>query len=207
MRKTLIPLLFVLAGCQHDKIETQKTVPVFNKDTGNEIPFEDAQRWMQHFRNTNARVEGTTPSLTAAHLRNLLQISNCMGIAFHYAIDDNGNQHILAIPLDQTLGLFEKDKYIVDATSNTVVTRETAELWAKRYQKTNPNGIWYHRFGINILNEIKSLANFQQFDIEQGLNDKNEKQLILIVWDYGTTNGRTMGKPKSYDMSNPCPCP
>jgi hypothetical protein len=179
-------------------------------NVGHQILLETAERWIGFYnsKNVNGR-EGSTYKVSDDQLKKVLQGStNFLGVIFHHAIDDAGASHILVTSIGEEATLWNSS-VIVDANSNSMIETAAAKRWAKKYEAAHPGEVWYHFFGAKMFNEITSNANFNYFDIAAALNDDNQPQLVLLVWNNksGGTGGRVMdgGVVVAYDFSSPCP--
>ncbi len=204
---TSLVVLLLFFACQEHIVNKPKEK--FSEATGEEIPKSDAERWIDRYSKLQsvARIQSSSYNINAEQLDAMLQTDNLIGIAFHHATDDQGDHHVLAIPLDNT-PLWNADKYIVDANTNQKVKVEEGEKWARNYSEHNPGAIWYHRFGSDIFDDIKSISYFKSFDIEPAMNDELVPQLVLVIKNQ---NAELNGRVNSfagvyYDKSNPCPC-
>lgn len=213
MRKQILTSLLCLSilACQENIVDRKNQV--FTKATGDEITQSDAERWINRYSNlqATARLQGSGAAynIDANQLDAMLETDDLEGIAFHHGTDEQGEHHVIAIPLDKTLALWNPGKYIVDANTNERISMEVGKKWASNYKEQNAGGIWYHRFGSDIFSEIKSIPSFQKFDLQPAINDENIPQLVLVVGnDSQGSTGRVKFSDFSYfDKSNPCPCP
>lgn len=195
-------LILVMFACHENLVDKTQE---FSKKTGDEISRSEAERWISRFSNlqVGSRLQDFTYSISSENLDIMLLTENLTGIAFHHSYDEQGFHHILAIPLDNTLSLWQPTKNVFDATTNEEISLNVAERWAKNYNEKHPNDIAYHRFGSDIFSEIKQLSYFKSFDIEAGINDSEQPQLILVVRNQ-STNGRIKIDQISYfDKSDP----
>lgn len=206
-------MAFLMVTCHDLKEVTGPQVPshILYRSIGERIPLETGLRWMELYRKkTGQSRQGGSPYLLPQHNFSAMMnsVPDAVGVAFHYALDDNGTQHILAVPVGPTLNLWPESssRMILDANTGEAIDEPTAQAWAHNFETANPVAIWFHFFGEEIFDEIMALSYFQEMEIEQALNDAGKPQLLLWVWNQGQTTGRTAGEPGSvYDASNPCP--
>jgi hypothetical protein len=175
---------------------------------------------MEYYRNKNNE-EGRlglglglfSYTVSATQVEALVQsVSGLTGVAFHYATDENGNQHILLIPVDTSLSLWSSipGRIFIDANTGDAISQSVAQTWAQNYKDAHPFSIWFHFFGKDIFDEILVIPYFDTLDIEPAINILNlTPQLLLVVWNNDILplgNGRTMDEGgKIFDASNPCP--
>lgn len=214
-----VALYFALSllACQDTKYPEKSfnTDYEFYKTIGEQIPFETGMRWIDTYksRNNAARIASFQYKITASQLQSILQQSpELTGIAFHYAQDEEGNTHILVIPVDGSLKLWSlsPENAIIDTNTESVIDQTTARAWAQNYKNSHPFDIWFHFFGRNIFDEIATISYFSKLDIQPGINDSNLPQLLLIVWnlEVSASGRKTDDAGVVYDASNPCPpCP
>lgn len=221
---TALYLTLSLLSCE-DSSNELKNPPSDNlvyKNVGQEIPFETGMRWIEIYKQNNSkegRVIGSNSllglglpnSLTDDNLEDLMEcIPDIVGFAFHYATDGFGVTHILVIPIDESLSVWENEpgRIIIDARTNTTISQATAQTWAQTYKTAHPTDVWFHYFGINIFNEISGLFLFNEIEIQPALNELLAPQMLLLVWvnPLGLLGGRTKDAScHVYDASNPCP--
>jgi hypothetical protein len=214
---TVIFFAVSLMACQDTKEESVNNVRdiTFYKNVGEQISVETGNRWMDAYNAkevNQGRVNTTTSyAISASQLENLTEsVSNLTGIAFHHALDDAGTHHFIAIPITESLSVWSPipGRVLIDANTNTEISRSEARRWTQNYQDANPNKIWFHFFGTNIFDEITSISFFNSLTIEPAINDLNlTPQLLLIITDIaGSSNGRlTSDRTMVYDASSPCP--
>lgn len=190
--------LVVLFAC-HEQFET-KSKGSFDKTTGDRITNTDAERWIERYSKLQdaAKLQSGGYNIGEEQLNVMLKTENVQGIGLHHALDNKGDHHILAIPI---LPEFGSAKYIVDANTNTTISAEISQKWIAEYENKNPKSIWYHQFGVEIFDEIKSNQNFKGFEIQPAINDEMIPQLILLVKKHDAS-GREMGDGAAYDKSN-----
>lgn len=207
---------FILVAC-HDSREDMST-PLSEKDIyetiGEQIPFETGMEWIDLYRSENSdqgRFDFLAYHISASQLDSMIQSTEDLtGIAFHHAIDSLGRRHILAIPVNSTLRLWESHpgRIFIDTNSGDRIHQSVASAWAENFKRQYPSGIWFHFFGRNIFDEMRALPHFERIDIQPAMSTLNlSPQLLLILWngDY-TTNGRTSTESGIvYDASNACP--
>lgn len=202
--------------CQETKEDFTK--PVSEADVyrtiGEEIPFETGMDWIAAYQKTcsEGRKKLLTPySITDSQMTALMRsMEQLVGVAFHYGIDEEGTKHIIAIPVDESLRLWESipGRILVDTNTGAEISQSVALTWAENYREANPSGIWLHFFGANILDNMLALPYFDSVEIEPAINILNLKpQLLLVVYDTGLPNiGRSQDMPGTvYDASNACP--
>jgi hypothetical protein len=223
---TTLYITLSLLSCE-DSTNELKSPPTDNlvyKNVGQQIPFETGIRWMEIYKQQegkNSRAVGSPNSLlglglslpnslTDDNLEDLMEcIPDIVGFAFHYATDGLGVTHVLVIPIDESLSVWEEEpgRIIIDARTNAPISQATAQMWAETYKAAHPTGIWFHYFGINIFNEISGIPFFSDMDIQPALNDLLAPQMLLLVWINPLS---ILGRKKDashmiYDASNPCP--
>lgn len=210
----LLIVMFLVLNCQNadDKYlnETSLGQSSLKRDVGKQIPFEQAQGWLKNLQGKTSSNgwEKNDPSfsLDPTKFKQLLtSLPGIVGLVFHYGIDENDVRHVIVIPIDETLSLFSSPKTIVDANSNTVVQQSVAREWIENYRKKYPDQIRSHFFGVNILNEINSMAGFSNMEMKRALSGEGIPQLLLFVWREGTGGGRIKSDPLVYDYGDPCP--
>jgi hypothetical protein len=205
--KSIFAVLLLTVGCR-EASDDSASIQTLDVNVGHEIPLETAERWMALYKTKSTTGREGSYSVTALQLENLLQpVTDKIGVAFHHATDENGVYHILLIPVSAQTSLWNSP-IVIDANTNTAIDNNTAEAWAKRYKDAHAGEVWYHFFGVNMFNEITSRSDFNYFDIAPALNDNNEPQLLLLVWNNkgNSTGGRSKdGGPVTYDDSNRCP--
>ncbi len=182
------------------------------QNVGTKIPTETGARWLEAFNtkyNNGARPRRLIYSVSGSLLSQSLSIPELTGVAFHYGLDENGVKHIIVIPVDSKLRLwnFVEGRIYVDANSDTIIPKSTAEEWTERFRSQNPNGIWFHYFGRNIFDEILTFPNLTSVYIAPAINDLDlSPQLLLIVGLDFNLLGRTDSEQGGvYDASYPCP--
>jgi hypothetical protein len=209
----IIVLTCSLLSCQDSRDDLKETLPDIShyKTVGMKIPTEAAVSWIEAYneRNAGARLDGVLYSINNSDMENLLSsVDDLVGVAFQYGIDENGEKHVIAIPVDETLSLWTpvSGRIYIDANTSTEISRSTAHSWAMNFQTANPSSIWFHYFGANIFDEIISLSDFVSLDIVPALNVLNlTPQLLLIVGSTENILGRTNTETAVYDASYPCP--
>src|SRR5687768_17083084 len=161
---SLLCVALGLFACQETKEDLKN--PVSEKDLyktiGEEIPYETGMEWISFYRQQNlahGRVDGASLyNLSSAQLTSVLEsTAEIIGVAFHYAIDETGNTHILTIPLDGTLNLWSAlpGRIYIDANSGEAINQDLAAKWAQNYKDAHPDEIWFHFFGKNIFDEMR----------------------------------------------------
>jgi hypothetical protein len=213
---TVCAALF-FAGCQETKEEVKS--PVTQQDLykaiGEEIPFETGMAWIDFHKkkeSAKGRIESLPPcKIPAEHVKAMLSsLNDLVGVAFHYAIDDFGASHILAIPVNESMQLWAlvPGRVIIDANTGTEISYDLAHTWAEKYKALYPSEVWYHFFGKNIFDDMQALPYFESVDIEPATNSEElSPELLLIIWnDAQIAVGRTTALYGTvYDASNACP--
>jgi hypothetical protein len=209
-------LAFSLPSCHETKEEIANPVAEseYYKTIGEQIPYETGMKWIAYYRKQNnkqGRTESTGYHVPATQLNALLgSVKDLTGVALHYGLDGMGQKHILLIPVNSSLRLWPSDsqQVIIDANTGREIDRSLAYEWSEHYKSAYPTGIWFHFFGKNIFDEIKSLPYLNSIDIEPAINLLNlTPQLLLLVWnDEAILGGRTSNSEAMvYDASNACP--
>lgn len=211
----LFAFLFVLFfwSCNEpiDNLQTKEQNKVLDKNIGEQIPLDVAVRWMLSYnRNTDMyskRVKEFRYNVKSTQLNTILSSVPLLGLAFHHAIDDNGEHHILLLAINEQKELWsaENNRICIDANTSTIISESTAKAWTQNYKNIHAEGIWYHFFGQRVFNEIKSLTWFKEFNIKPALNDEGIPQLLVVI-----TKNDANGKSKAettivYDKTDPCP--
>jgi len=208
-----------ILACQDGKEEAKNITDLsYYRNIGKQIPTETGYRWMDVYRSNNGLSSRTKPSGFALSKENLATLSSSVdglvGVAFQHATDAAGEHHFLIIPVDQSLQIWADGnaKTIIDANSDAAIDGATAKEWAKNYQISNPDAIWFHFFGKHVFDEMGTISFFEYIQIEPAVNDENLKpQVLLIINDLSgdVSSGRTeMAGAVVYDASSPCPpCP
>jgi hypothetical protein len=219
MKKIVVPILLlwtlIVVSCdtKEDVSNTHPAVARY-KTVGHQIPTEVGMRWIDLYNQKNQtqnRLGLSTYSINDNLLSDLSEsVSSLIGIAYHYGIDENGTKHIIAIPVDESLRLWSniEGRIYVDANTSTQISKTVAEEWANNFKDANPNAIWFHYFGQNVVNDILATSSLARVDIIPALSDLDlSPQLLLIV----TTSldllnlGRINTETPVYDASYPCP--
>lgn len=194
------------------------------RSIGKQIPNETGVRWIQAYRGSEEKAGRVNMlenyTVSASNLQTLLSSTEGLtGVAFHHALDANGEHHFIIIPVDESLSLWNGDKQYLDANTDTFISAATAQTWTANYEVVNPGQIWFHFFGANIFDDMSAIPYFETLHIEPALNDLNlTPQLLLIVLNEeglldgllgGLLGGRTSGGDGDggtvYDASSPCP--
>jgi cytoskeletal protein RodZ len=201
-------LLFAVSCQERNETTTEQQVNTLDANVGHEVPLADAKEWISQYKKKHAGAREASYSIRAAQLRSTLQsVPNPIGVTFHYAIDNNGTNHVIAVALDAHASLWAPSSVAIDANTNTVIAIDQAKAWARRHKQANPNGVWSHSFGMNMIDEITANPAFTYFDIEPAINAIGP-QLVLLVWNTGNSGGRTTDggiTPRTYDESRMCP--
>lgn len=204
----------LLLSCQDSREDLKSTGPDLSEyqSVGMRISAETGARWIQTYNDRSSgygRVDGVLYSIDSEELQETLgSVNQLIGVAFQYAIDDDGVKHVIVIPVDETLRLWtdiDGRKY-VDANTGLPISKGKAESWSMKFQAENPNEIWFHYFGRNIFDEILSTTDFDRLDIIPAINDLDlSPQLLLVVGNSSSLLGRTTAEAPVYDASYPCP--
>jgi len=227
MKSTIFSIALYLAvsllACQDSRDEHLKnTAPdhAAYKAIGEQIPLETGMRWIETYKNSQqgrqkllgGLLDLNNYEISDTQMNAVLQsITGLTGVAFHYGLDEDGDKHIMIIPVDASLRLWEfvqPGRIIVDANTDTQISLSTAQTWAQNYQNAHPTGTWFHFFGSDIFDEIVLIPFFTSLNIQPALNDLLLPQMLLIIWDPNLPF--LGGKAKSdrtlvYDASNNCP--
>lgn len=215
----LIALFFALSfySCQDPKEDTVNVNPVVAryKNVGHQIPVEVGKQWIEAYNernNTQNRIGGLLYSIDHVQWQALLtSVTELIGVAFQYGVDESGTKHIIAIPVDEELRLWTSipGRIYVDANTGTEISQSVAYTWAQRYQAQHPDGVWFHYFGKNVFDEILTIPYFSRVDIVQAINILGlTPELLLIVTDLDVLSlGRVADAENTavYDASYPCP--
>ena len=209
---------FAFLGCQETK-EDEK-IPLAEKDLykkiGEEIPFETGMEWIALYQGKN-NAQGRTESdsgyhVPSAEMNQLLEsVSDLTGVAFHYGIDEAGQNHIIVIPVDGSLDVWSStgNKFVVDANTGTQISEEVALSWSNNFKQANPASIWFHFFGKDVFDEMRALPYYNNISIERAISSLDlTPQLLLVVWneEQVSSSGRTQALFGSvYDASNAGP--
>ena len=193
------------------------------RNIGEKISNETGVRWIQAYRSREQQAGRETPlnnySVSASKIQDLLNsVDGLTGVAFHHALDGDGQHHFVIVPIDESLSLWssDRDKLYIDANTDTFISKQTAQDWTTNYELANPGEIWFHFFGSGVFEEILAISYFETLLIEPALNDLNlSPQLLLIILNDGglvdglLEGGRTNEGDESggtvYDASSPCP--
>lgn len=213
--------LSVLA-CQdarEDDLKDESTVAAY-RNIGHQIPFETGVEWMEYYRQENGIDQGREKLLGLGLFRYTISgpqmeamaasVSDLVGVAFHWAIDDDGDKHIIAIPIDPTLRLWTSipGRIYVDANTGNPISQAVAQAWAQNYKDAHPTDIWFHFFGETVIDQVLAVPYFNSVDIEPAINVLNLlPQMLLIVWNEDLLPlGRSATERATvFDASNPCP--
>jgi hypothetical protein len=213
----LIWSLFVVSCDTREDVSNTHPAVARYKTVGHQIPTEVGMRWIDLYNQKNLtqnRIGLSAYSIDDNLLSDLREsVPNLTGVAFHYGIDATGSLHIIAIPVNESLRLWTEiaGRIYVDANTSTIITKAVAEEWADNFKEANPDAIWFHYFGQNVVTDILASSSLARVDIIPALSDLDfSPQLLLIV----TTSfdlldllnlGRTNGETPIYDASYPCP--
>lgn len=219
---SIVFLALSLLACQDAKDDVRKNISdlAHYRNIGKQIPNEQGQRWLELYRSKNNIVSNGRIDLLGYSLskENLAVMSSSVdgftGVAFHHATDYFGQHHFLAIPIGESLGVWDASpgKVIIDTNTDTQISGSTARLWAANYEASHPGDYWFHYFGRNVFDQMNLLTFFDAMQIEPALSDLDlTPQLLLIVSDLdldilGLSLGRTNNNETVvYDASSPCP--
>lgn len=208
--------------CQDAKDDVRKNISdlAYYRNIGKQIPTEQGQRWLElyHSKNNptgNGRIDLLGYSLSKDNLADMSNsVSGFTGVAFHHATDYLGNHHFLAIPVGESLQVWEDSpgKVIIDTNTDMPISGSTARIWASNYEASHPGEYWFHYFGKNIFDQMNLLTFFDAMVIAPALSDLDlTPQLLLIVSELdlgflGLSLGRTnSNETVVYDCSSPCP--
>jgi hypothetical protein len=196
-------MALILQSCQDSKESAD--IRKFDRNIGQQIPLETAKRWTGR---TNISARGNSLfEISSEVLRQSLDaVDKKIGVVLQHAQDDAGAHHILIAPLQESSSV-ESLTTFIDANTNGFVSTTTARSWLGAYADANPNKPLYHFFGSVVFDEIVSNASFNYMEIVPAMNDNEEPQLLLFVWNnLATSSGRTQSDQLVvYDFSNPCP--
>ena len=205
------------AGCQEtkDEVKSPLTQQDLYKAIGEEIPFETGMAWIDFHKrkeSTKGRMESLPLcKIPAGNVKAMVSsVNDLVGIAFHYAIDDFGASHILAIPVNESMQLWSSapDRVIIDANTGMEIASDVAHTWAEKFKTLYPSEVWYHFFGKSVFDEMQALPYFESMDVEPATNSEDlSPELLLIIWnDAQISMGRTTAVSGTvYDASNACP--
>lgn len=213
---TLFAAIF-FASCQETKedVKTPLTQQDLYKNIGEEIPFETGMAWIEFHKKRESK-SGRVESLPACKIEAgqvkamLSSVNDLVGVAFHYAIDDFGASHILAIPVNESMQLWSilPERVIIDANTGMAIDQNLAHAWAENFKASNPSEVWYHFFGKNVFDEMQALPYFKTMDIEPATNSEDmSPELLLVIWngDQISVGRRNAADGTVYDASNACP--
>ena len=209
---TGLSLLFalLLSGCETKENHAGKS-GAFNKNAGKQIPLETAMRWIENRKSqTGARTEEQQGIISAGMLREALKGSDNIGISLHHAVDADGADHILAVTVTENSTAENpliNSPFIIDTYTNAALDASTAQNWVANYTGAHPGEIQYYFFGLHIFNEILDNPAFNNMEIVAALDEKNEPQQLLFVWNdsESSSGGRTQIDLVVYDLSSKCP--
>jgi hypothetical protein len=207
MKKIIVSYFILFLACQdrpEDASSRNVAITTFYQNVGQKISTELGLRWIENYqRQMSLSRDGQLFKVSQAHLLSMLT-SEIIAMAFHYAIDDAGNTHILVVPLDGGMNLWDelKPKVIIDASVNSPITIADAKRWAVNYNNLHPNDIQYHLFGTRVFDEI---VKSPEFEISPAVDDEQTPQLLLIVRHENTTGRIRSENTDVYDRSQRCP--
>jgi hypothetical protein len=217
-----------LLACQDTKegdLDNASSDVASYRKIGRQIPFETGMQWMEYYKKKNSEQGKVgllglglfTYTISGTQMEAMLEsVSDLVGVAFHYATDNLGNTHIIAIPIDPSLSVWSSipGRIFIDTNTGNPISQSTAQAWAQTYKDAHPTGIWFHYFGETIFDQILAIPYLNSIDIEPAINILNlTPQMLLIVWNEDLLPfGRTVGAGKAaaeratiFDASNPCP--
>lgn len=201
---SFILLLGLLSNCQESKdANSDNQLTAFNRDVGQQISLETAERWIDRFKNQSesAKIQ-SGQQLSETSVNQILNpTSDKLGIAFHRALDDDGEYHIIVEPIIEGQPAWTS-QLLLDANTDALVNVETAERWADNYKSENPNEAWSHFFGMHVFESA-----FNSIQLVESLDDDNAPALLLYIWRTSANQvGRTSGEMlEVYDRSIVCP--
>lgn len=202
----------LISACQdsNSNFKTKDQNAVLNKAVGQQIPVELANKWIAAYnkQSGSGRTEQFQYRVTAQPFDAIITSVPILGLAFHHAIDDSGNPHVLILAIDENEKLWstQNDRICIDATTNALIDEGTARNWTQNFKDRYPDDIWYHFFGENILLEMRNVSWFTEFEIIPALNDDDLYQLLLVINNSGsTTGGRVKAESIVYDKTVSCP--
>jgi hypothetical protein len=211
MKKIIIGSLFLLLWACQDSPHTNVShvKGSFDKNSGSKIDNELGAKWIENFKSNriNARNENVDLfKISKVNLNKLLKNSGVIGITFHYAIDENGVWHIIAIPLNEHLSLWSPLQIAIDALEDKEIDNMVAQQHIQNYKASYPSHVRYHLFGVNIFDEIKLN---KEFEIHLGEDDNQVPQLLLIVRPNQGAGRTSAAELVTYDQAPRCPprCP
>lgn len=214
---SIVSVAIFFVACQESKDDLK--APLSEKDLyksiGEEIPFEVGMSWID-FHNRKGTTIGRIDSLPSCQIPAdklklmLSSVSDLVGVAFHYGIDDFGTYHILAIPVNGSMELWPSiaDRVIIDANSGAEISQDVAHAWAESFKAANPSEIWYHFFGKKVFDEMLTLVYLETVDIQRATHTQElTPELLLVIWNnQAVSEGRTkLLGGTVYDASNLCP--
>jgi hypothetical protein len=196
MRKVLLFALvaFVLA-CQDSKDRAIQNLPLgYDKSVGEQISIDVANKWVRNIRGSLSAARGQSQYSVSEHtLAQLLDNNEGPGVVFHNATDDTATHHILMSTLNSNGALFTG--YIFDLSSGATLNSATAQIWTKNYADAYPAIPLYHFFANDIFSTVQSNEAIEYVDIVRALNDENEEQILLFVYNSKViSGGRTQGE-------------
>jgi hypothetical protein len=184
------------------------------RNVGAIIPTDMGARWIEAFQKqtSSGRID-LVYNVGGTELNAVKNsVTGLVGIAFHYGLDENGDRHIILVPVDATLRLWTSlgGRIYLDANTNSVISKETAIQWAQNYEAANPGGIWFHFFGAGVFDDMISIDGFNGLSVVPALNDLDlSPELLLVVGSTETLLGGILGRTATattvYDASYPCP--
>jgi len=205
-RSFLLLVFWIPVGCQNPETTTEPRS--LSEDVGERIPLHVAERWIGTYREGSSTGSEASFGATAPQLAAVLDaVPDRRGMALHHGLDDDGEHHVLVMAVDQDARPWSTPALVLDANTGAMVDFDTACAWAERYEDENPDQVWYHFFGRELIDGIVGEPRLDYLDIEPAVNDRGEPQLLLMVWNTEEdAQGRSRdGDPVSYDKSSPCP--
>jgi hypothetical protein len=210
-----ISLTLLTFSCKDtaDEVSTSASVSEY-RNVGAIIPTDMGARWIDTYQkqSSSGRID-LIYNVGGTELEAVKNsVTGLVGVAFHYGLDENGERHIILVPVDETLRLWTSlgGRIYLDANTNSVISKETAVQWAHNYEEANPDGIWFHFFGAGVFDDMNSIDGFDGVSVVPAINDLDLSQELLLV--VGSTEsllggilGRTATATTVYDASYPCP--
>lgn len=179
---------------------------IFNPGVGARIPTSTGLRWIEQYKHQLATGRNEQAYVvTKPNLESVMQsTSDLIGVTLHHALDYTGAHHIIIIPIDNSLRLWNSDsqRIFLDANTDSELNITVAREWIDNYEVANPDAVRYHFFGANIFEEVVLSPEFQ---IMEAINDEQVPQLLLVVQPDLATGGRSATIQDIYDMSTLCP--
>jgi hypothetical protein len=208
---SILTVFLVFACHESSHREIQKQELVLNRSIGERISADLANQWIANYEKSasSGRFQEAELIVTKDQLTGLLAQFPALGLAFHYATDEQGQDHLVVLALDEGRKFWSgtNDRRYVDVTNDTFIDETTARNWTRRFRDANPNSVWFHFFGLDVFSEMNSVAWFSRFEIVPALNDNSVVQLLLVLRDErGITGGRVLDTEIIvWDKGGTCP--